>query len=437
VVSERRYVRAFVALSALQMLPLGLLVPVEILVMQARGLSAAQIGAVVAVVGLTTAALELPTGGLADVVGRRAVLLAGAVVTLLTLVLFATATTFAVFIAAGLLFSVGKALQSGPLESWFVDAVNDLHERGDGRDTVLTRGLGRAGAAAGLALAVGAVAGGLLAEGARRAGAPTDGAAVVLALSVPLLLAAALVVVHIVALLVLMDAHPYPRRGLRAVLGGVGPTVGAAGRLVLTDPVLRWFGLRWLLIPAGFLAFELITPLRLTELLADPATAAAVLGPLLAACYVASALTAPLAPWVRRRVGPLLGAGLATAGAGLGFAVAGLGGGMVVLVAALLVAHLVIGPVNALNGPYLHARVSSDRRATLLSFESLVAHLSVAAGAVLLGVVVEVGGTGPAFVVAGLLTALAALPLIGVARAARREPVPLTVPTGGLGTPGP
>lgn len=218
-----------------------------------------------------------------------------------------------------------------------------------------------------------------------------------------------------------MDPHPHPRQGLRHVLGGVGPTIGAAGRLVVADPVLRWFGLRWLLIPAGFLAFELVTPLRLIELLADPATAAAVLGPLLAGCYVASALTAPVAPWIRRHVSPLLGAGLATAGAGLAFALAGAGGGLIALVGALLLAHLVIGPVNALNGPFLHARVSSAQRATLLSFESLLAHVSVAAGAVGLGVVVELAGTGAAFTVAGLLTALAALPLVGVARAVRRE----------------
>lgn len=418
--SERRYVRSFAALQALHYLPLGLLVPVEILIMQARGLTAAQIGAVIAVIGLTTALLELPTGGLADVVGRRLVLVVGALVTLSSLLLLAFAGTFAVFVVSALLFSVGKALESGPLESWFVDAVNDLHEPGTVRDTVLTRGLSRGETAVGLSLAVGAVAGGGLAELSRRAGVPASGDAVVVALSVPLLLAAALVVAQVVALLVLMDPHPHPRQGLGQVARGVPSAVADAARLVVGDAVLRWFGLRWLLIPAGFLAFELVTPIRLSDLLSDPATAAAVLGPLVAICFIASAVGATVAPWIRRRVGPLLGAGLATAAAGLAFTVAGLGG-VVGLAVALVAAHLIIGPVNALNGPFLHARVPSSRRATMLSFESVVANLSVAAGALVLGGVTGSLGTAAAFGLAGLLTGLAALPLLGVAMVLRRE----------------
>ncbi|WP_380167826.1 MFS transporter [Jannaschia sp. R86511] len=418
--SERRYVRAFTALSALQYLPLGLVVPVEILIMQARGLGAGEIGIVVAVIGLTTALLELPTGGLADVVGRRTVLVAGAVVTLGSLLLFATASDLGLFLLAGAAFAVGKALESGPLESWFVDAVHDIHPPGERRDATLTLGLGRAGTATGLALAAGAVGGGLVAELARRGGLPSDGITALVALSVPLLVGALLLVVHVVALLVLMDPHPFPRQGLGAVLRGVGPAVADGGRLVVGDGVLRWFGLRWLLIPAGFLAFEVVTPVRLSGLLSDPATAAAVLGPLVAVCFVAQGLTAALAPVLRRRLGGLLAAGLATASAGASFVLAG-AGGLGVLVAALVVAHLVIGPVNALNGPFLHARVPSNRRATMLSFESVVANLSVAAGAIALGWSVDVGGTPAAFVVAGVLTALAALPLLGVAAVLRRE----------------
>lgn len=418
--SERRYVRSFTALSALQYLPLGLVVPVEILVMQSRGLGGSQIGVVIAVIGLATALLELPTGGLADVVGRRVVLVSGSVVTLVALLVFAVATTMSAFVAAGLLFAVGKALESGPLESWFVDAVNDIHPAGEQRDTVLTRGLGRAGAATGLALAAGAVAGGLIAETARRGGLPADGGATVVALSVPLVVGAGLVAVHVVALLLLMDPHPFPRQGAGAVLRSVGPAVADGARLVVGDAVLRWFGVRWLLIPAGFLAFELVTPIRLAALLADPATAAAVLGPLVAVCFVAQGLTAGFAPLLRRRVGGLLAAGLATAGAGLALALAGVGG-LVGLVLALLVAHLVVGPVNALNGPFLHARVPGSRRATMLGFESVVANVSVAVGAVALGVVVDGAGTAAAFAVAGTVTALAALPLLGVAAVRRRE----------------
>jgi MFS family permease len=133
-VSQRRYVRSFALLQALQYLPLGLLVPVEILIMQARGLSAAQIGAVVAVLGLTTALLELPTGGLADVLGRRSSSSRGRSSRWPRCCSSPSPSPSRCSWLSALLFATGKALGSGPLESWFVDAVNDIHEPGPGRD---------------------------------------------------------------------------------------------------------------------------------------------------------------------------------------------------------------------------------------------------------------------------------------------------------------
>lgn len=419
--NERRYVRSLVVLTALQVLPLGLLVPVYVLVMQARGLSGAEIGVVVAVAAVTTAVLELPTGGLADAIGRRKVLLAGAVATLGSLTAFALAGGTTGFLLAGVLFAVGKALESGPLESWFVDAVNDVHAPGAARDEMITKGLGRASSAMGIAAALGAVSGGALAELGSRAGLAVEGRSPVIALSVPLLVAAGLVVAHAVGLMLLMDRHPHAVGSPASVLAGIGPAIAQTARLVSADRVLCLFGVRWLLIPTGFLAFELITPIRLSELLGDPTRAALLLGPLVAGCFLVSGATAALAPAIRRSIGPLTGAGSATAAAGLAFVLAGQGGAALLAVG-LLAAHVVIGPVNALNGPFLHARVTSQRRATLLSFESLVANISVAVGAIVLGLVSSRHGTPAAFALAGLLTATAALPLIGVARHLAQEP---------------
>ena len=72
--------RRFVVLLALRWFQTGLKVPVLILLLRGRGLDFTDVGVVVAVYGLTTAVFELPTGGLADVLGRRQVLLAATVV---------------------------------------------------------------------------------------------------------------------------------------------------------------------------------------------------------------------------------------------------------------------------------------------------------------------------------------------------------------------
>ncbi|HTF06985.1 MAG TPA: MFS transporter [Asanoa sp.] len=94
-------------------LPTGLYLATHILLMLDRGLSVAAIGTTVLVYSLTTAALELPTGGLADVIGRRTVLAASAVASFAGLALLTVADGFWLFAASAALRGVARALSSG------------------------------------------------------------------------------------------------------------------------------------------------------------------------------------------------------------------------------------------------------------------------------------------------------------------------------------
>ncbi|HET9085092.1 MAG TPA: hypothetical protein VFN41_11890, partial [Candidatus Limnocylindrales bacterium] len=67
--------RRFLALVSLRWLPVGFLMPIFVLVPLSRGLSLTEIGVVFAAQGLVVLALELPTGGLSDALGRKPVLL--------------------------------------------------------------------------------------------------------------------------------------------------------------------------------------------------------------------------------------------------------------------------------------------------------------------------------------------------------------------------
>ena len=80
----------YLILLALRWLPVGLLIPVLVLLPLERGLTVAQIGSAVAVQGIVVLLLELPTGGLADAIGRRPVLLIAGVVNLAGLTLLAS-----------------------------------------------------------------------------------------------------------------------------------------------------------------------------------------------------------------------------------------------------------------------------------------------------------------------------------------------------------
>ena len=71
--------RVFLVLTATRWFPVGLVVAVTTLLPIERGLSITQALTLASITGLVVFALELPTGGTADAVGRRPVLVAAAV----------------------------------------------------------------------------------------------------------------------------------------------------------------------------------------------------------------------------------------------------------------------------------------------------------------------------------------------------------------------
>ena len=411
---ERVLIRRFGLLTALGFLPLGLLVPTYVLLLTARGFGPTAIGALIAATAVVTLLLELPTGGLADVVGRRVVLIASSLVMAAGFVLFAIGSTHWAIVVGLVLYASGRALSSGPLTSWFVDEVHAVISP-ERHDDVLTRGLAHSSTATGIALAAGSISGGWLASLGVHFGLASDGDGLLIGLSVPALLAAVLFVVHAALLLVLMDELRRPRTSVRDLVASVPGTVKEGVLLVVQRPVLRWFSLRWTVVPVGFLAFELISPVRLGELLDRPGQAAGVFGVVVAVAYIGQSVSALAAPRLVHRVGRLRASAVLTVLTGLAFALAG-HGGTVWLVVAVLLAMTISGPVNALNGPIVHAAVSASHRATLLSVESLATQIAVAGGAVLLGAIVHSAGTVAAFTVAGLFTVAGAIPLLGVWR---------------------
>jgi MFS family permease len=90
-VSSERLTRNFILLRALRRLPLGLVLPFLVLTPVARGLELGAVGAVFAVHSAVLIAFEIPSGALADTIGRRPVLLVGAALTATSLGTFAIA----------------------------------------------------------------------------------------------------------------------------------------------------------------------------------------------------------------------------------------------------------------------------------------------------------------------------------------------------------
>ena len=148
--------RRYLTLVAMRWFPTGLLIPVFVLLPLERGLSLSEIGLAAAGQGLIVLFLELPTGGLADSLGRKQVLMASTLVGMTSVGIYLLADSFAVFFAAFALQGVFRALDSGPLEAWYVDATHAADP-----EAQIQQGLSGAGIALGVAIAAGALLSGL------------------------------------------------------------------------------------------------------------------------------------------------------------------------------------------------------------------------------------------------------------------------------------
>jgi predicted MFS family arabinose efflux permease len=406
--------RRFVALNALRWLPTGLLIPVTAVLMQSRGLSLAQIGLVMAVQGAVVIVLELPTGGLSDALGRRPVLLVASALDVVSLLLLLTAHSPGAFMLAGAVQGVFRALDSGPLEAWYVDTSLRLDP-----DAVIERGLAHGVSAIGLAISAGALA------AAGLTSLPSIGG--VDPLAVPLAVALGLRVIDIGALALLVT-EGRARLDLAAARAGATAApaiVRSTVRLVRRSPALTALVAVELLWGAGMVAVELFSGPRMVELLGDPERGVAVFALAASAGWSISAVGSAASG----RLTALLG-GPARVGAvlrvvqGAAVAVMAVGGGPLGLVTGYLGFYLVHGSANVIHYGMVHRLIDDDHRTTVISANSLASRLGGIAGTAGLGALATGAGIPAGLAVAAAVLAAAA-PLYRVAgRPPRRPPVP-------------
>ncbi|KAA1373802.1 MFS transporter [Aeromicrobium fastidiosum] len=387
-------------LAGIRWLSTGLIVPVAALLPLERGLSIAQYGAVAAVQGVVVLVLELPTGGFADAIGRKPVFLASAVVCVASYSVYALAHTPAAFAVATGLAGVYRALDSGPLNAWFVDAVHATTPPAD-RTSVVARGLAGYATIGGIGIATGAIlAAGLVAW------APLGRAD---ALALPYWVAIGLTLLQIVAALILMDEPGRSGRGrLGASIRATPRTIVTGAQLVLRSHVLAALMGVMLLWGFGMIAFETMTPVRLAELLGDRDSAASVMGPATAAAWGVSAVGAALVPVMLRRWSMVAVSVALRLVQGATVVAMGLAGGPVGVVVGLLATYAVHSAAGAIHETLLHERVGPEHRATVLSLSSMAMHPGGSLGLVVLGAVATDASPGAAMVVGGIVLALAA-----------------------------
>ena len=399
-----RIIRTYLVLVGIYTLSASLIWGVNTLFLLESGLDIAEVFVANAAFTAGMVVFEIPTGVVADTVGRRASFLLSIATLCAATVLYVIAGIreegVLVFSAVSVLLGLGYTFFSGAAEAWLVDALHAA-----GHNDPLDRVFSASQRVTAAAMLVGTLGGGFLA---------------MIDLAVPFITRAVLLVpVFAIAAALMHDSgfqkRPLTRHTLVGELRSVATSsvrygLGHRGlRLLLVVPLIQYGFFAW-----GWYAWQ---PYFL-ELLDSDAVwiAGAVSGCLSLATIVGNTAVARITRHCSFRTTVML----AAAGVQTVTAVAvGLAPTFVFALAALSVYSVASGVFSPVKQAYLHESIPAERRATLVSFDSLVGNIGSVGGQLALGQVSKSRGIDDGFVLGGGVTVLA-LPLLWALRR-RRE----------------
>ena len=343
---------------------------------------------------------EVPTGIVADTVGRRASYLLGTVTltatTLIYVLLWDIEAPFWAWALSSLGLGLGFTFFSGAVEAWLVDALTATGYTGQ-LETVFGRGQMVSGAA----MLTGSVAGGFIAQFA--------------SLGTPFVVRAAiLAVMFVVAFAMMRDVGFTPQPGGRPL---------AEMRRIATESIdhgWRVPAVKWLMVQSlftggvGIYGFYALQP-YLLELYGDP-EAYQIAG--LSAAIVAGAqiLGGLAAPRIRKRFRKRTSALLLTAAlSSMTMALVGVFENFWAVIALTVVWALLFAASSPIRQAYMNGLIPSRQRATILSFDSLMSSTGGVWAQPVLGRAADVWGYGPSYLLSAGISAFA-LPFIALSR---------------------
>jgi MFS family permease len=394
---SRRILAGYFTLAGLYTLSAALIWGVNTLFLLDAGLSFFEVFVANAAFSAGMVVFEVPTGVVADTLGRRvSFLLSVSVLAATTLLYVALAQVDAgvvAFAVVSVFMGLGFTFYSGAMEAWLVDALAV-----SGYTGLLDRVFARGQQVTGAAMLVGTVAGGLLGQ---------------IDLALPYLLRAGLLLaVFGIAYVVMHDLGFTPRKVTAAELPGEVVRNARAGvefgwghrglRLLILASVVQSSFVMW--------AFYAAQP-YLLELLDSNAiwVSGFVAAGIALSTIVGNQIVTFASRYCGRRTTLLLAAAVLLSAAAV---LVGLTSSFWVALAGVLLLSVSLGMTGPVHSAYLHQVVPSEQRATVVSFDSMLSNAGSIGGQVGLGALGEARSVGSAFVVGGVVT-VAALPLLG------------------------
>jgi MFS family permease len=343
---------------------------------------------------------EIPTGVVADTLGRRtSYLLSVAVLGATTLLYLLAATAnsgLVVFAGVSVLMGLGFTFYSGAREAWLVDGLQTFPP-----DKALDSVFARGQQVSGVAMFVGTISGGFLGQ---------------IDLAIPFLFRAALLVAVFVLASSLMHDIGFepkqlrfseiPAQMRRQTAVGVGAGWNHRGlRLLMISGGLRGIFFAWAFYAAQPYFLELLE--RDAVWIVGLVTAGVSL-----AIIAGNQIVEVLSHRCTRRSTMLIGASTISTVAGVTI---GITSSFPVAVASLLVVAAAMGVMMPVRQAYLHQVTASENRATVVSFDAMVSSVGGVGGQVGLGAVSDARGFSAGYIVGGALTSLA-IPVLWLLR---------------------
>jgi MFS family permease len=346
---------------------------------------------------------EVPTGVVADTVGRRASYLLGTITlaasTFLYYLLWEMHAAFWAWAVVSILLGLGFTFFSGAVEAWLVDALHFAQYEGE-LETVLGRGQMVTGAA----MLGGSVAGGVIAQAT--------------SLGVPFLLrVVVLLAMFALAYRVMHDYGFTPDREARP-LRAMRNILDASLDYGLKNPPVRWVMLGALFSAGvGIYTFYALQP-YLLDLYGDPEaySIAGLAAAIVAGAQIAGGYAAPrLRGLFRKRTSALL---LNAAATSVILLLLGVTESFAVALALLTFWGLLFAANMPIRQAYLNGMIPSRQRATVLSFDSLMGSAGGVVIQPVLGRTADASSYGTSFAVGAVIQALT-LPFLLLSRRER------------------
>jgi MFS family permease len=343
---------------------------------------------------------EVPTGIVADTVGRRASYLLGTVTlaasTLLYVLLWQVEAPFWQWAVASLLLGLGFTFFSGAVEAWLVDALTATGFTGEMESV-----FGRGQVVMGAAMLGGSVAGGFIAQQT--------------SLGVPFVLrGVVLAIMFVVAFRLMHDVGFTPEKGGRP-LAEMRKIASASIEYGWRVPAVKWLMVQSLFTGGvGIYGFYALQP-YLLELYGDP-QAYQIAGLVAAIVAGAQILGGVAAPWIRQRFHRRTSALIVTAASSaVTLALIGVIENFWAVIGLIVVWGLLFAATMPIRQTYLNGMIPSQQRATILSFDSLMASSGGVWAQPVLGRSADAWGYAPSYLLSAGISVLA-LPFLALSR---------------------